>query len=104
MTTPHSLVLRTKEVTDVGYAHEAKEKLRTAHNYFKTNKKLISSKIDIDNSNYLMHIADCQGIGSTPELTLYAFVALCGASLYKPIQSQMCVLGNMSIGGTNQQG
>jgi len=47
-----------------------------------------------------MHIADCQGIGSTPDLALCAFVALCSASLRKPIQSQMCVLGNMSIGGT----
>jgi len=88
------------EVTGVGYDREAKENLKTAQNYFKANKKLISGTIDIDNSNYLMHIADCQGVGSTPELALCAFVALCGASLRKPIQSQMCVLGNMSIGGT----
>ena len=88
------------EVTGVGYDREAKENLKTAQNYFKANKKLISGTIDIDNSNYLMHIADCQGVGYTPELALCAFVALCGASLRKPIQSQMCVLGNMSIGGT----
>ena len=50
-----------------------------------------------DNNNYLMHVADCQGIGSTPDLALCAFVTLCGAALRKPIQSQMCVLGNMSI-------
>jgi ATP-dependent Lon protease len=88
------------EVTGVGYDREAKENLKTAQNYFKANKKLVSGTIDIDNSNYLMHVADCQGVGSTPELALCAFVALCGASLRKPIQSQMCVLGNMSIGGT----
>jgi len=88
------------EVTGIGYDREAKENLKTAQNYFKANKKLISGTIDIDNSNYLMHIADCQGVGSTPELALCAFVALCSASLRKPVQSQMCVLGNMSIGGT----
>ncbi|MCL2053373.1 MAG: protease Lon-related BREX system protein BrxL [Oscillospiraceae bacterium] len=88
------------EVTGVGYDREAKESLKTAQNYFKANKKLISGSINIDDSNYLMHIADCQGIGSTADLALCAFVALCGASLRKPIQSQMCVLGNMSIGGT----
>jgi ATP-dependent Lon protease len=88
------------EVTGVGYDREAKENLKTAQNYFKANKKLISGTIDIENSNYLMHVADCQGVGSTPELALCAFVALCSASLRKPIQSQMCVLGNMSIGGT----
>jgi len=88
------------EVTGVGYDREARENLKTAQNYFKANKKLISGTIDIDNSNYLIHVADCQGVGSTPDLALCAFVALCGASLRKPIQSQMCVLGNMSIGGT----
>ena len=88
------------EVTGVGYDREAKENLKTAQNYFKANKKLISGSINIDDSNFLMHIADCQGTGTTPDLALCAFVALCGASLRKPIQSQMCVLGNMSIGGT----
>ncbi len=88
------------EVTGVGYDREAKENLKTAQNYFKANKKLISGTIDVENSNYLMHVADCQGVGSTPDLALCAFVALCGASLRKPMQSQMCVLGNMSIGGT----
>lgn len=88
------------EVTGIGYDREAKENLKTAQNYFKANKKMISGSINIDDSNFLMHIADCQGIGTTPELALCAFVALCSASLRKPIQSQMCVLGNMSIGGT----
>ena len=88
------------EVTGVGSDREARENLRTAQNYFKANKKQISGSINIDNSNYLMHVADCQGVGSTTELALCAFVALCGASLRKPVQSQMCVLGNMSIGGT----
>lgn len=88
------------EVTGIGYDREAKENLKTAQNYFKANKKMISGSINIDDSNFLMHVADCQGIGSTPDLAMCAFVALCGASLRKPIQSQMCVLGNMSIGGT----
>lgn len=88
------------EVTGVGYDREAKENLKTAQNYFKANKKMISGSISIDTNNFLMHVADCQGVGSTSELALCAFVALCGASLRKPVQSQMCVLGNMSIGGT----
>ena len=88
------------EVTGVGYDREAKENLKTAQNYFKANKKLISGSISIDSSNFLMHVSDCQGVGSTPGLALCAFVALCGSSLRKSIQSQMCILGNMSIGGT----
>ncbi|SPF40069.1 conserved hypothetical protein [Candidatus Desulfosporosinus infrequens] len=88
------------EVTGIGYDREAKENLKTAQNYFKANKKMISGSISIDNNNYLMHIADSQGVGTTSDLALCAFVALCSASLKKPVQSQMCVLGNMSIGGT----
>jgi ATP-dependent Lon protease len=88
------------EVTGVGSDREAKESLKTAQNYFKANRKQISGTIDIDQSNYLMHIGDAQGIGITSELALCAFVALCSAALHKPVMSQMCVLGNMSIGGT----
>jgi len=88
------------EVTGVGWDREARENLKTAQNYFKANKKNISGSISIDSSNFLMHVADCQGVGSTTELALCAFVALCGAALHKPLQSQMVVLGNMSIGGT----
>jgi ATP-dependent Lon protease len=88
------------EVTGAGGDRDAKENLKTAQNYFKANKKNISASITIDDHNFLMHVADCQGVGSTTELALCAFVALCGAALKKPLQSQMVVLGNMSIGGT----
>ena len=87
-------------MTGVGYDREAKENLKTAQNYFKANKKMISGSINIDQSNFLMHVADCQGVGSTPDLALSAFVALCSASLRKPVATQMCILGNMSSGGT----
>ena len=88
------------EVTGIGYDREAKENLKTAQNYFRANKKLISGSISIETNNYLTHIADCQGVGTTSDLALCAFVGMCGAALHKPVQTQMCILGNMSIGGT----
>jgi len=36
----------------------------------------------------------------TSELALAAFVALCSGALGKPPQSQLVVLGSLSIGGT----
>jgi ATP-dependent Lon protease len=33
-------------------------------------------------------------------LTLASFIALCSAALGKPVQSQLAVLGDMSLGGT----
>ena len=88
------------ERTGLGSNREAKESINTAFNYFKANKKNISGTISVQNFDYLMHIQDVQGIGVTSELSLAAFIAMCSGALKKPIQSQMAVLGSMSIGGT----
>ncbi len=88
------------EVTGIGSDREAKESLKTAQNYFKANKKIISGSIRVDDCDFLIHVADAQGVGMTGELGLCGFVALCSAALRKPIMPQMVILGNMSIGGT----
>jgi len=88
------------ERTGLGSNREAKESINTAFNYFKANKKNISGTISLYNNDFLMHVQDLQGIGITPELSLAAFIALCSGVLKKPVQSQMVVLGSMSIGGT----
>lgn len=88
------------ERTGIGSNRESKESLNTAFNYFKVNKKSISGSIQVQNSDYLMHVQDLQGIGMTEHLSLAAFIALCSGAMKKPIQSQMAVLGSMSIGGT----
>lgn len=88
------------EVTGIGSAREVRESLKTAQNYFKANRKVISGTIRIDDCDYLMHVADCQGIGMTDKLALCGFVALCSTALRRPVMPQMVVLGNMSIGGT----
>lgn len=84
----------------LGSNREAKESINTAFNYFKANKKNISGTISVQNFDYLMHVQDLQGIGVTSELSLAAFIAMCSGALKKPVQSQMVVLGSMSIGGT----
>ena len=86
--------------TGISSSREAKESISTAYNYFKANKKNISGILSASKFDYLMHVQDMQGIGVTSELSLAAFIALCSAGLKKPIQSQMVILGSMSIGGT----
>lgn len=88
------------EVTGIGSAREVRESLKTAQNYFKANRKVISGTIRVDDCDYLMHVSDCQGIGMTDKLALCGFVALCSTALRRPVMPQMVVLGNMSIGGT----
>lgn len=88
------------ERTGLGSNRDAKESIITAFNFFKANKKSISSTISVENNDFLMHIHDIQGVGMSDELALTAFIALCSGTLKKPVQSQMVVLGSMSIGGT----
>lgn len=88
------------ERTGLGSNRDAKESINTAFNYFKANRKNISGSISLNNNDFLMHIQDLQGIGVTSELALAAFIALCSGALKKPVQSQLVVLGSMSIGGT----
>ena len=41
-----------------------------------------------------------QHSGAPEALTLASFIALCSAALGRPVQSQMVVMGDMSLGGT----
>lgn len=88
------------EKTGLGSDREAKEAIETAFRYFRANSKNISGTISTSKKDYLMHVEDIQGVGLTSELALAAFIALCSGALSRPVQSQMVVLGSMSIGGT----
>jgi len=88
------------EKTGLGRSKEVKESIQTAFNYFKANRKAVSGSISIENNDFLMHVQDMQGVGMTDQLALSAFIGLCSGTLKKPVQSQMVVLGTMSIGGS----
>lgn len=79
---------------------EAKESLDTAFRYFTANSKSISSSIGIKTKDFLMHIADLQGIGMTPELGVAELIGLCSGSLERPVQESLVVIGDMTVGGT----
>ena len=88
------------EKIGVGSDREAKESIETSFKYFRANSKSISGSISIENRDYMMYVQDIGGIGMTPELSLSAFVGLCSGAMNKPVQSQLVVLGSLSIGGT----
>ena len=88
------------EVLGMSNSKDAKESLKTAQNYFRSNAKHISQTIMIDSKEYSMHIQDCQGVGLDSNISLAALVGYCSCALNRPIQSQLVVLGSMSIGGT----
>lgn len=88
------------EKTGLGYDRDAKESIETAFRYFKANSRNISASISTTNKDYLMHIQDINGVGMTSSLSLAAIIAMCSGALNKPVQSQLAVLGSVSIGGT----
>lgn len=88
------------EKSGVGSDREAKESLDTAFRFFTANSKSISASITTKTKDFLMHISDLQGIGLTSELAVAQFIALCSASLERPVQESLVVLGNMNYGGT----
>lgn len=88
------------QVSGIGTDRETKEALNTAFNYFKANRKNISSSIQIDGVDCLLHLEDLQGVGASKDVSLASFVAMCSSSLKKPMQGSLVILGSMSIGGT----
>lgn len=88
------------EKTGLGSDREAKESIETAFRFFKANSRNISASISTTQKDYLMHIQDVNGVGMTSSLSLAAIIAMCSGALLKPSQSQLAVLGSVSIGGT----
>lgn len=88
------------EKTGLGSDREAKESIDTAFRYFKANSRNISASIDTVNKDYLMHVQDMNGVGLTHSLSLAAIIAMCSGALSKPAQSQLAILGSISIAGT----
>lgn len=88
------------EKTGLGSDREAKESIETAFRFFKANSRNISASISTTQKDYLMHVQDVNGVGMTSSLSLAAIIAMCSGALMKPIQSQLAVLGSISIGGT----
>jgi len=49
--------------------------------------------------DYHLHCVELHNTGPTKTLTLASFVALCPGVLRKPLQEQLVILGDMSLGG-----
>ena len=81
----------------------SKEPIRIAFDYFKANANRVSASIKPTEHDFHLHLVELQNSGAPEALTLASFIALCSASLSKPVQGQMVVLGDMSLGGTITQ-
>ena len=88
-------------LSGVGSNAAAKESIKVGFDYFKANAASVSASVKPADHNFHLHVVELQNTGPTTAMTLAAFVALCSGILGKPVQSQMVVLGSMSLGGNS---
>lgn len=77
-----------------------KEPVRVAFDFFKANTSRVSASIKPGEHDFHLQLVELQSVGLPQSLTLASFITLCSAALGRPIQSQMAVMGDMSLGGS----
>lgn len=87
------------QTSGLGSNSQAKEAVKVGYDYFKANASQVSASIKTLDHNYHLHFVELHNTGPTTAMTLATFVALCSAVLAKPLQSQLVILGSMSLGG-----
>lgn len=83
----------------LGSSTAARESVRVAFDYFKANVSRVSTSTKAGEHDYHLHTVELHNTGATKSMTLAAFVAFASGILDRPVQSQMVVLGDMSLGG-----
>ena len=81
----------------------SREPVRVAFDYFKANAARVSASIHPTEKDFHLHLVELQNSGAPEALTMASFIALCSSALGRPIQPQMAVMGDMSLGGTITQ-
>lgn len=84
----------------LGSNSSAKEAVKVAFDYFKANISRVSGVSKAGDHDFHLHTVELHNTGAAKAMTLASFVAFCSAIIQKPLQSQMVVLGDMSLGGS----
>ena len=87
------------KVSGFGSNTAAKESVKVGFDYFRANATQIQASIKAADHDYHLHVVEAHNTGPSTTLTMAAYVALCSALVGKAIESQMVVLGSMSLGG-----
>lgn len=78
----------------------AKEQVKVAFDYFKANASRISGGSKVMEHDFHLHVVELQNTGPLSHLALPSLVAFASGLLGRSVQSQMVVLGDMSLGGS----
>ncbi|AJB50133.1 MULTISPECIES: protease Lon-related BREX system protein BrxL [Acinetobacter] len=78
----------------------AKEQVKVAFDYFKANASRISGGSKVMEHDFHLHVVELQNTGPLSHLALPSLVAFASGLLGRSVQSQMVVLGDISLGGS----
>jgi len=79
---------------------KVREGLKVAFDFFKANASQVSASMKVNQHDFHVHLVDFYNSGPSEHFALAGFVSLCSGLLGKPVQEQMVVFGNMSLGGS----
>lgn len=86
-------------VSGLGSSSAAREALKVGFDFFKANISRISGSSKVNEHDYHVHLVELQNSGPVTSITLAGFIAACSGILQKPLQGQLVILGDMSLGG-----
>lgn len=96
------VIAGTGKLTLSGFGSNVKikEGLRVSFDYFKANASQVSASLKVNQNDYHIHLVDFFNSGASEYFALAGFISLCSGLLGKPVQEQMVVFGNMTLGGS----
>ncbi|MGF6906033.1 protease Lon-related BREX system protein BrxL [Fusobacterium sp. PH5-44] len=77
-----------------------KKIFENAFHYLKINCKRVSGAINISEKEFYLSVGDEKNVGSSDNLTLGGFIAMCSDTLSRQVISQTVVLGEMNLSGS----
>lgn len=86
-------------ISGMGSNTQPKEALKIAFDYFKANATRLMASVNPENHEYHIHVVEFHNTGVPLDLSLTSFIALVSVITNKPVESQMVVLGSMTLGG-----
>ena len=87
------------KLSGLGSSTAARESVSVGFDFFRANASRIQASLKVGDHNFHLHVVEAHNTGPCTTLTLAAFVALCSAMVGKALESQLVVLGTMSLGG-----
>ncbi|WP_292686927.1 protease Lon-related BREX system protein BrxL [Novosphingobium sp.] len=89
-------------VSGISSNSSAREALKVGFDFFRANIARISGSAKASEHDYHVHLVELQNSGATTSITLAGFVAAC-SGIHEPLQGQLVVLADMSLGGEHSQ-